>query len=112
MVVAPVEPIIFERGDAVEAFALRGAGGGAALEVPLADGGGVDQHPLFRVALEKEFCVAPINPADENAEGFAVGTEDQEQRRAVDSIENRRLLGEGFPGLSAGGAVAGEADDD
>src|SRR5438105_2638992 len=48
VIVAPVEPVIFQRGEAVQAFALRGAGSGAALEVPFAGGGGVEQGPRFR----------------------------------------------------------------
>ena len=100
MVVAPVEPVVFERGDAIEALALREPGNGAALEVPLAGGGAVDQRPvlfdsiifrsviysmLFRIgafpgrsiacviALEKEFGVVPVDAAHEDPEGFAVG---------------------------------------
>src|ERR1051326_5607284 len=48
VIVAPVEPVILQRGEAVQAFALRGAGSGAALEVPFAGGGGVEQGPRFR----------------------------------------------------------------
>src|SRR5579859_1477927 len=48
VIVAPVEPVIFQRGEAVQAFALRGTGSGAALEVPFARGGGVEQRPGVR----------------------------------------------------------------
>src|ERR1035438_10868303 len=48
VVVAPVEPVIFQRRDAGETFSLGWAGGGAALEVPLARGGCVEQRPLDR----------------------------------------------------------------
>src|SRR6267154_2174108 len=75
MVVAPIEPIIFERGDPVEALSLRGAGDGTALKVPLAGGGGVHERPVFSIGLQKEFGVAAVNAADKNAEGFAIGPE-------------------------------------
>ena len=48
VIVAPVEPIIFKGGDAVEAFALGRAGDGAALEVPFAGSRGVKQGPGWR----------------------------------------------------------------
>src|ERR1700689_4662011 len=47
MVVAPVEPVIFEGGDAIETFALRRPRHGAALKVPLAGGRSVEQEPGF-----------------------------------------------------------------
>ena len=36
MIIAPVEPVVFQRGDAGQTFSLRRAGSRAALEVPLA----------------------------------------------------------------------------
>ena len=120
MVVAPVEPVVFQGGDAGETFSLGGAGGGAALKVPLAGGGGVEHGPVFVVgcgigagiSLEKEFGVVAIDAPEEDAEGFSVGAKDEQQGRAVDAIENGRLFGESFPGIGAGGAVDGESDDD
>ena len=47
VVVAPVEPVVLESGHPVEAFALRWARDGAALEVPFAGCGGVEQNPWF-----------------------------------------------------------------
>src|SRR5579863_10008603 len=47
VVVAPVEPVVFEGGDAIEAFAERRSGDGAALEIPFAGGCGVEQDPGF-----------------------------------------------------------------
>src|SRR5580692_10861131 len=92
MVVAPVEPVILQCGDAIETFSLRGSRRGAALEVPLAGGEGVEQGPVFLsgvacvVALKKEFGVSAVDPADEDAKRFAVGAEGQKQWRAVDVI--------------------------
>lgn len=82
VVVAPVEPIVFQSGNAVQTFSLRWAGRGAALEVPLAVGEGVEKSPVFHfvfriltgVRLKKEFSVAAVDAADEYAEGFAVRT--------------------------------------
>lgn len=42
MIVAPVEPVVFQGGDAVETFALRWARDSAALEVPFAGGGAIE----------------------------------------------------------------------
>src|SRR5450755_2326931 len=44
IVVAPVEPVVFEHGNRLQAQALRLARSGATLEVPLASGGGVHQQ--------------------------------------------------------------------
>jgi len=43
MVVAPIEPIIFQRRYTFEAFALGWARDGTALEVPFASCGAVDE---------------------------------------------------------------------
>lgn len=45
MIVAPVEPVVFQGGDAIEALALRGAGDRAALKIPLTGGSSVEQNP-------------------------------------------------------------------
>ena len=47
MIVAPVEPIIFQGWDTIEALALRRAGDRTALEVPLAGRSGVEKDPGF-----------------------------------------------------------------
>jgi hypothetical protein len=134
MVVTPVEPVVLQRRDAVEAFALCWSGRGAALKVPLAAGHSVEQRPFFflggdicvGVSLQEEFGILPINAADESAERFFVGPKDNQQRRAVDAIENRGLLDESSPRVCASGALhrkpdyniarldlgAGKADDD
>src|ERR1700674_1459002 len=83
VIVAPVEPEVFQGGDPIQAFALGGAGDGAALEVPFAGGRSVQQGPRLGT-LGWSFCVAiglpfqeklgvlAVDAADENAEGFAV----------------------------------------
>src|SRR5580700_3764448 len=82
MIIAPVEPVVFQRGDAGQTFSLRRAGGGAALEVPLARRGCVEHRPVFPLSwcvgacLQKEFGVVAIDAAPEDSEGFAVGAED------------------------------------
>src|SRR5579863_8832705 len=63
VVVAPVEPIVFERRDALETFSLCRTGDGATLEVPLASGVGVEQPPVFVIGLQKEFCVFSVDAA-------------------------------------------------
>src|SRR5208282_6090362 len=100
MVVAPVEPIVFEGWNAGETFSLRGARGGAALKVPLAGGQRVEQCPLWRVSLQKELRI------------FSVDAEGEKQRHAVDAVENRRLLTKSFPGIGTGGAVDSQSYDD
>ena len=72
MVVAPVEPIIFQCGKGLEAFTLCRAGDGAALKIPLTAGGGVDQEPWGVAALAEEFQIVAVNAGDEHAE-FAGG---------------------------------------
>ena len=47
MIVAPVEPVVFQRGDATEAFPQGWSGDGTALKVPFAGSGGVDEDPGF-----------------------------------------------------------------
>ena len=42
MVIAPVEPVVLQSRDAIQAFPLRGAGNCAALEVPLAGRHGIE----------------------------------------------------------------------
>ena len=109
MVIPPVEPIIFQRRNTGEAFSLRRPRHGAALEVPLAVSRRVEQSPGlllggcvgFCVSLKKKFGVLAVDPADENAERLAVGSEHKKQRRAVHLINNGRLLHERFPGISA-----------
>src|SRR5271168_4175781 len=47
MIIAPVEPVILERGNTIQALAQRGTRDGAALKVPLARGRGIEQDPGF-----------------------------------------------------------------
>src|SRR5690348_16294902 len=47
MVVPPIEPVIFQSRHTVETFSLSGTGDGAALEVPFAGCGGVEEQPWF-----------------------------------------------------------------
>src|ERR1700692_4429224 len=47
MIVAPVEPIVFQRRNAGETFSSGRAGGGTALKIPQAGGRSVEQVPLF-----------------------------------------------------------------
>src|SRR5580704_9246771 len=84
MVVSPVEPVVFQRWDAVETLSLHRAGDGAALEIPLAGSSGIEQGPFLFIGwgcrritgwsigcdfrLKKEFSVATIDAADEDAE--------------------------------------------
>jgi len=117
MVVAPVEPIVLQGGNTVQAFPLSGTRGRAALKIPLAGGCGIEQIPVFLpslnvgVGLQKEFGVVAINTADKNAEGFPIGSEEKKQRHAVHAINNRRFCRETFPGIGARGAADGESDD-
>src|ERR1700739_2465466 len=75
MIIPPIEPVIFKRRNAVQTLSLRRAGGRTALEVPLAGGSGVDQRPLLSVTagvgLKKEFGIAAIDAAYENAKRFS-----------------------------------------
>src|SRR5580704_15023512 len=48
MVIAPIEPVILQRGDAFETFAQRWAGDRAPLEVPFAGGSRIEQDPILR----------------------------------------------------------------
>ena len=163
MVVAPVEPVVFQGGNAIEAFAERWPGDGAALEVPLAGSGGVEQDPGLgrrprpawqtpgsstrlaaglvagetsafaavgaaglvsagfvsagvagsgqRVAAARRLRVSPsvspfkknsvsfaVDAADENAEGFAVGADRHQQRRAIHAVDD----GDCFTSVSQG----------
>ena len=66
----------------------------------------------LELAWRKNSASWPSMRAEEDAEGFSVGAKDEQQRCAVDAIENGRLFGESFPGIGAGGAVDGESDDD
>src|ERR1700728_1954213 len=82
MVVAPVEPVIFQCRDASEAFFLRGTGNSAALKVPLAGGRRVDQGPLLGIGpgcgLEKKVSITAIDAAHEDTEGFTIGAEHEQ----------------------------------
>src|SRR5208337_3207791 len=83
----------------------------APLKVPLAGGECVEQRPFLRVSLEKEFGVVAIDARNEDPKRFAVWSEDEEQRGAVDTIQNRGLLRKSFPGIGAVGPVDTDSDD-
>src|SRR5258708_17871324 len=115
VIVSPIEPVILERRDAGKALALRGAGDSAALEVPRTGCSRVDQLPLRGVpsgiALKKEFGVAAVDAADEGSKGFVIWTENDQQRRAVDAIDDGRLFHESVPWIGAGDTFDAEPDD-
>src|SRR4051812_11885507 len=48
VIVAPVEPVILQGGNARQTFSLGWSGNGAALEVPFAGCGAIEQYPRFR----------------------------------------------------------------
>src|SRR5256885_17214319 len=100
MVVPPVEPVIFQRRDAVEAFSQRGSRGSAALEVPLAGGCGIQQGPGFAfrgICLQKEFGVLAVDAGSEDAERLAIGAGNQKQRRALEPIADKGLPWDSVP---------------
>ena len=47
MIIPPVEPIVLKKSDGLKAGAAGGPGVGAALKIPFAVGGGVQQLPIF-----------------------------------------------------------------
>ncbi len=102
---APIEPVVLGDIEGFEAGAFGGAGGGAALEVPVAAGGVVDQDG-FGGAVEG--AVLRL----EGAEGLAVGAEGDQEGAAAEGIEDELFLDDGLVGVGAGGAVDTEAKDE
>src|SRR5277367_3089579 len=68
VVIAPIEPIVFQRGQFLKTLTVHCAGSGAALEVPLAGGFGINQRPVCGVAGTEYLNVFPGGAAHEGAD--------------------------------------------
>src|SRR5579864_3202954 len=60
MVIAPIKPIVFQRGDTLQASAESGTVGGTALEVPFAACRAVYKFPGCGIAFAKKLHVRPV----------------------------------------------------
>src|SRR5438874_11208936 len=77
VVIVPIEPKVLEIRHSLKAFALRRSGGGTALEIPAAAGGGIHQGNVLAIgrAGAEEFRGGGLRryAADEGANRFAIG---------------------------------------